>query len=362
MFQFAYFPYFPSPNIKIVDVKVNRIHIFNFAELKDKYINDLRIRNRIQQLCSMYVDSNGEPSNQIAIAVIDDNYSFNVLSNEQIEDLHNYAMALLFCSLVNNKQNGAWASEHFKLYHQNFDLTSDMITYETGSYIKLAHTVRVSEKKFHSPDYVFDSIFYSFDKKLFAALANLIDAGNPDDQFIFKALDWVKLAFSNSEGVSMANRLVMLCTAFEVFFKLPRNNKEAEFVQRLGDLLGVSTMELLDDNHSIVGTGHPKISRKTKDGRDKMETIYGWWARDFYWVRSEIVHTGDLASEDYVNHNKVPHHELALKMLRFCLYRALERQNYLNYEVKPELGDFHDFDRLWTMIELRKIERLIATK
>lgn len=358
MFQFSYLPYFP----KAIDLKTNRIHIFDVATLKDQHIDDTQIRQRIQQLCAMYVNSKGEPSNRLAIAIIDDSYSFNALSNEQIDDLQNYALALLFCSLVNNQQNGAWASEHFKLYHQNFDLTSDMIMYEAGSYIKLTHAVDISDKKFHAPDYVFDSIFYSFDKKLFAALANLIDARNPDDQFILKALDWVKLAFSNSDGIRMANRLVMLCTAFELFFKLPRKDKEAEFAQRLEDLLEVSAMELLDDEHNIVATGHPKIAKKTKDGRDKMNTVYGWWARDFYWVRSEIVHTGDLASGDYVNHNNIPHHELALKMLRFCLYRELEKRNYLSYEVKPELGDFSDIDRFWTIKDLRKIEKLIAIK
>src|SRR6266498_1025775 len=123
MFQFSYLPYFPTA----IDKKINRIHIFNFATLKDQYIDNIQIRNRIQQLCEMYVDSNGEPSNQIAIAVI-------------------------------------------------------------------------ADKKFHSPDYVFGSILYSHsvDEKLFAALANLIDRRNPDDLHILKALDWVRLAFSNS--------------------------------------------------------------------------------------------------------------------------------------------------------------------
>ncbi len=88
MFQFSYLPYFPTA----IDKKINRIHIFNFATLKDQYIDNIQIRNRIQQLCEMYVDSNGEPSNQIAIAVIDDNYSFRPLSKEQIEDLHNYVL------------------------------------------------------------------------------------------------------------------------------------------------------------------------------------------------------------------------------------------------------------------------------
>ncbi|HEX9425431.1 MAG TPA: hypothetical protein VF899_19470 [Pyrinomonadaceae bacterium] len=360
MFQFSYLPYFPTA----IDKKINRIHIFNFATLKDQYIDNIQIRNRIQQLCEMYVDSNGEPSNQIAIAVIDDNYSFRPLSKEQIEDLHNYVLALLFCSLVRNRQHGACASEHFKLYHQNFDLTSGMIAYEAGSYIKRIDMVEIADKKFHSPDYVFGSILYSHsvDEKLFAALANLIDRRNPDDLHILKALDWVRLAFSNSESITWANRLVMLCTAFEVFFRLPRMNKEAELAQRLEDLLEVSTMELLDDSYNVVAIGHPKIAKKTKDGRDKMNTVYGWWARDFYWVRSEIVHTGDLASEDYVNHNNIPHYELALSMLKFCLYRELEKRNYLSYEVRPDLGDFSDIDRLWTIKDLREIEKLITIK
>ncbi len=362
MYQFSYLPYFPSPNSKTNDLKVGRIHLFNFASLKDKYIEDVQVKNRVQQLCEMYVDGTGKPSNQVTIAVIDGNYSFSPLSEEQINDLQNYIVALLFCSIVNNKQGAAWASEHFKLFHQNFDLTSNLIAYEAGSYIKLKHMVEIADKKFFLPDFITNGFFYNFDEKLFAALANLIDARQPDDEFILKTLDWVRLAFSNSESISFANRLVMLCTAFEMFFKLPRPNKENEFSQRLEDLLEVSTMILSDDHHKMIGTGHPQLTKKTKDGREKTNTIYGWWARDFYWVRSEIVHAGELAVEEYENHNKAPHHELAIKMLKFCLYCELEKRNYLSYEVKPEYGPFCEIDRIMTGDRLREVEKLIAIK
>lgn len=354
MFQFSYLPFFPTPRGKEFDAKVGKVHLFNFWKFKDSYINDLAVRRKMESLCEMYVDEQGKPCHSMTIAVIDNNYSFSPLSEDQLKELRKYVLSLLFCSIVKNEQNAAWASEHFNLYHQNFDLAQNWISYETGSYVRLTQTIEIAKGRIFQPECIANGSWsYGYDERLFPALANAIEDKGNCNQALFRSLDWVRLAFSNSETTSWANRLVMLCIAFEVFFELPEQ-KENEFAARLEDLLEVAQME---------SPRLPIISKKNKRGKPAKNnydnTMYGWWARDFYWVRSEIVHKGELPEPEYRNQNQAPHHELALKMLHFCFYRELEKRGYLKYKVKPEYGDGRDIDRLLTLSEFREIEELI---
>jgi hypothetical protein len=355
MYQFSYIPYFPTSQSNQVDIKVNRVHFFNFWAFKDKYITNTDRREDIQKLCEMYIDNDGSPVNQMTIAVIDDNYEFLPLSSEQIDDLNRYARAMLFCTIINNRQHSVCCSENFKLFHQNFSANPEHIAYETGSYYRIKNGwVSVQEKRFLRPENVPTNQIHFYDERLFQALANAIDAHTPTDDFLFDTLDWVRLASSNNEEQTMANRLVMLCTAFEVFFQLPKTPKEETFVNKLEALLEVSKMTPLYQSPAIS-----PLPRLTKDNRSKTNTIYGWWARDFYWVRSEIVHKGKLHPSDYKNHNQVSYHELALKMLRFCYYKDLQNRSYLVYETNPEFGSFSNAQELFSIIDLRKIETLI---
>lgn len=109
--------------------------------------------------------------------------------------------------------------------------------------------------------------------------------------------------------------------------------------------------------------GLPVIKKKNSFNKDKENTIYGWWARDFYDLRSKIVHGSNIAKQDFGNHNKVEHLKIAVKIMNFCLYRLLEERGYLIYkesssEVKAIFKDFN-FNRYFAERDLRKVEGLI---
>ncbi len=355
----SYLPYFPRS--RTIDIHLSRLHLFNFRRYKDKYIQDSSLKNAVQTLCDMYVDEQGEPLEQVTIATLDGNYSFIPVKDSELEDLRKYVMGLMFSSVVENQNNAAWASENFILYHQPFGENPNWITYVSGSYVRLNHTLEISEKRFIIPSYIPNSLMYRYDEKLLQAFANMIDAHRPENDYLFKALEWVRLATSNVEGLGAAARLVMLCTAFEVFFQLPEYDKERLFAERLEDLLDISSF----------GDAKPApLSRNKKNGKQisaRPNTMYGWWARDFYWIRSEIVHKGGLPASEFSNHNGVPHFTIAMKMLQFCFYKALERNGYLVYGSSPDasynLGGVtvtsSDFDRAFKISDLREVEDMI---
>jgi hypothetical protein len=345
--QFSYFPYFPS---KDFEAKISRLHLFNFWHFKDQYIPDPSVRGKMEQICSLYVDSNLERIDEPTIAVIDDNYSFAYLTEEQIKDIQRYALALLFCSITENDKHRAYTSEHFQLYRQNFSLTEDNIAYKTGSYSRVTVWESFDDAKLLRPSYVQTNAFqYRFDDKLFMAFANMIDAHNDEDDRIFKALEWVKHSFINAEEVPYESRPVLMATAFEVLFDLPDFKKSDELANRLEALLRV--------------TGLPVIRKPNSFGKEKENTVYGWWARDFYDLRSKIVHGSSVTTQDFGNHNNVEHLKIAVMVMNFCLYRLLEDRGYLVYkepapELRSVLKDFN-YDKYSTERDLREVEALI---
>ena len=143
MRQFFYLPFFPNPLNKctVIDRTVNRLHLFNFWNYKDKYIPDLSVRSAIENYCKMYVDETGNQLEQVTIAVLNGNYECTPYSKSDIDSLMKYALALMFCTVSVNDDNGAWAGENFNIYHQDFDLETDWIHYKVGSYVTLTQSV-----------------------------------------------------------------------------------------------------------------------------------------------------------------------------------------------------------------------------
>ena len=160
MYLFGYFPYFPSDN---ADIKVNRLHLFNFWKYKDQYISSPEIRDRIQKFCELYVYSQQRILQTMTIAVIDDTYDFAPLTEPQMADVGKYASAMLLCSVGKNSDNcgnfhSCCISEQFNNYFQEFDLTTDLMTYSSGSYVR--HTnmaAQIHKTKFVRPEYI-DSV------------------------------------------------------------------------------------------------------------------------------------------------------------------------------------------------------------
>lgn len=365
--QFAFFPYFPN---EIFDQRFNRVHLFNFARFGEKYIPDVEMRTRIDQYCALYVDSEHRRSSTLTIAVIDNKNNFDNLTQEQETDLFRYSGALLFCSVVNNRQNDVCVSEQFNLAIQRFMLNTnnspqyDYIFSETGSIFNTTNGQSLASARFVRPSFVpSNTLIYRYDKHLMSAFANMIDAHNPDDGRYFRVLDWIRYAYMNAEGYSPESRHVMLATAFEIFFDLPKDDKTNEFVRHIEKLLEVDKMTVPDESSNASQLGLPLIPKPYigRGGRTKFtsHTIYGWWAREFYDLRSKIVHGDDITNEDIRNHKGEKHFFIAFKILRFCFYKLLENKGYLNYKVITDVPSLAEWDKYSTLEELRKVEGMI---
>ena len=363
---FSAFPYFPTTN---VDFTVNRLHVFNLWQFKDKYIADSPVRQKVEQFSALYVDSNLEKVPTLALAVFDGAYDFRAMSDEDVRDMRRYALALLFCSVIRNEQNSVCVSEQFNLFHQSFDPTQDSIAYRTGSYYQVLNWQSLGHTKLVRPEYVpAETLLYRFDERLFGALCNMIDARRPKDDSIIRALEWVRYAHMNAEGISNESRLVMMTTAFETLFNLPRRDKTFQFSSRLEQIIKVDQLDVYDDKFRVVQTGLSRTRRMKPDGtlvmgsnNQSLEwTTYGWWARDLYELRSKIVHGDALTPADFRNHNNIPHFHIALHVMQYCLHNLLEDKKYLTYRTFPLEGEQVPVEKYPAVRRLRKIEQAIS--
>lgn len=327
--------------------------MFNLWRCGEAYIAESAVRQRIEKIADIYVDKKLAPLRATTIAVIDRNYALAPLSDQQLKDVDRYVLALLFCSVVKNDERSAnfhsiCTSEHFSLSHQNFNLTEEFVGYTTGSYFRVNNVNTLGGARLVRPDFIPDVLIHDYDSTLFEALCGLVDAHCPEDDFIFNALEWVRFAFMNAEGFNYPSRVVMVSTAYEILFDLPDWKKEDRLAEALEELLQTDKMD---------GSDLPKIRKLNALGKEKENTMYGWWARDFYHLRSKIVHGSALARNEFLNHNKVEHLTIAMKVMRFCLYRLMEEKGHIIYKEYPTLGKVGKY---MDEKELREVEKAIG--
>jgi hypothetical protein len=238
----------------------------------------------------------------------------------------------------------------------------DYISFETGSFLRTFNTQSFDMTKFVRPSFVPTSTFpYYFDSLLMAAFANMIDAHKQEDVRYFRVLDWVRYAYLNTDIYSPESRLVMLATTFEIFFDLPDFKKADKFAILLETLLEVDSMEIHDEHGQLIQKGLPEITKPNVHGKDKTNTMYGWWARDFYDLRSKIVHGEDISNQDIRNHKDEQHFFIALKILTFCFYKLLENKSHLTSKKITGIPSFENtsFEKWHAEDELREVEEMI---
>jgi hypothetical protein len=131
------------------------------------------------------------------------------------------------------------------MFHQPFQLNEESIAYSTGSYFRTTNWRSLDRTKLIKPSYIQKpAVRYHFDELLFQAFANMIDAHSDDDNCLLRVLEWFNYSCMNVEGFSYYNRIVLLATAYEIFFDLPDYRKEDALATGLERLLDVHPMGL----------------------------------------------------------------------------------------------------------------------
>jgi len=323
--QFHLLPYLPLKD----DLQFGKVLLWSFYRKRDEYLADELIRKQMQRYVERYVDDpvKCEPVKCVMIASYNSPDYLEPLTREQLEEMENAVHSLCFCSLLEKFPLFSVSSDNFQLLRQNFVPGDQGIAISSGSWIRSKESgMAVDEVLFVKPRYVRLPLQVCFDEKLLTALeeSQKDESNTTFHRRVMRALEWVGYAYTNVDGFSYFSRIVMMATAFEIL--LDGFKGRPGFVDKIEGLVCFQREDT--EVRSVV----------TKKGcHDEEHTLKGWWASEFYELRSRVVHGNRLADDDANNSKGQKYFSLAVEFFAECLRKILNEQRYYSYDDKNEI-------------------------
>jgi hypothetical protein len=288
----------------------------------------------LDRLFSRYIDHYGQPVRTITVVLRGN--TFTPLSSGVHESARRAADALLFSVIApgvqaavtsNNPSLVPPTADAYQLVSQCFQLGDDTIAVRVGGSVHAANVDRLTIPK---PWDVGGSCGFP-DEKLLAALGELLHTRKlaAVRERLFSSLEWFRLAHTVGDGSSSFTRAVMLATAFEVLFSLPRHQKTKQFIAEV--------------ERRLVRPGTRKKTALDYTRHQHSYSLPGWWAHDFYDLRSRIVHGDPLKLSMLRYRNWVTHLIVADLVFWQCVATELYSLKLLGNTIRKLSKDY---DRL----------------
>lgn len=323
--QFHFLPYLPLKD----DLRFGKVLLWSFYRKKDEYLADELIRKQMQTYVERHVKDpvKCDPVDCVVIASHDSPDYLRPLTPGQLEEMEHAVRSLCFCSLLQKLSLFSVSSDNFQLLQQNFVPGDPGIAISSGSWIRSKEGgMAVDEVLFVKPRYVRLPPQISFDEKLLRALeeSQKDESNTTFHRRVMRALEWVGYAYTNVDGFSYFSRIVMMATAFEIL--LDGFQGRRGFV---GKIEGLVCSQREETEVRSVAT--------EKSRHDEEHTLKGWWASEFYELRSRVVHGNSLADDDANNRKGQKYFSLAVEFFAQCLRKILNEQRYYSYDDKNEI-------------------------
>lgn len=282
-------PYLPDKNI---DEQFGPFHIWNWAAHKSKYVQEAGLLTYLDRYFSMYKKPNGQIEDRLAVIESPPNRSAAASLANFPQLLGRFCGATMLAYLVQlptdpNAGMFATSSDNFVGYFQKLDMSSPGFAFEFGSYFRARWISLGADMMFVTPQYVPDPPTAMADNQLLSALAKICDQDTEEARRIFRSLDWVRFAFGNAPDLPFSARIVAMATAFEILLDIPEEKKGQHFSEMLNALLPANHLPL---QTKLIGHRKPIPVQ---------DNAVGWWCRDFYALRSKIVHGDEINAADF---------------------------------------------------------------
>jgi len=285
----TFMPYFPDREI---DEQFGDFHLWNWFHAKTKYIKNSALLTYLDQYFAIYKQPDSKQEDRITIveSVGSDILTGAATDSALLGRFTGSAMLAHLAMLPVDPNDSLFIStpDNFIAFHQPFDMNvPGGGALEFGSYFRTTWAASdINILHFVTPQYIPDPKPGLRDDKLLNCLAKACSMGpNAILARLFRSLDWVRLAFNNAPEHPYPARIVAMTTAFEILLDLPETEKGRHFSEELNKLLPANKL--------------PKTTRlmgkKTKPVSDNE---VGWWCREFYDLRSRIVHGDNLVTSD----------------------------------------------------------------
>jgi hypothetical protein len=306
----SFIPYFPDEEVNIT---VGQYRLWNWWQHRDSQVIDENIRLFLNRYFGLFRRANGKLETRIAILSPLTGDAFP--DHQDLEEVSRITNSLMAAYLFNlptvDRGWGFCSSDNFTGMYQRFSPTQQevpTISFSFGNYFKTTVGGSWEHLHFTTPQFVPNVFGCAPVEELLNELASLCSDTTEPVVRLFRSLEWLKLTFMNYEGFQHEARPVAMCTGFEALLDFPESGKARYFSDRVNKLLPSNRM-----TQSTRQLGTKVIS----------DTPVGWWCRDFYDLRSRIVHGERVNAADWRNSLGAEQLRLALYLFEECIWGLL---------------------------------------
>jgi len=296
-------------------------------------IRDEAIADHLTRYFRCYVDHQGVPVDSITLVNVGDR-EFAPLSEQEAGEARAAIDSLIFatiCPSVNaavsrdNRSMGPPTADRYQLISQAFRPGDEHISVRSSSNQSVC---RVEETRFSCPWGLGGSFGFP-DAQLLTGLSTLLSSDDLADsrERVFRSLQWFRLAHTDGDNISELMKLVLQCTLFEILFALDENKgKTKQFVKAV--------------ERRITSKNTALAYRTDCWGKTQNYSLPGWWAHDFYNLRSRIVH-GDVIDHTAIQYAQWITHGIVADLVYWqCLVAEL-------YELKCMGDSIRELAKEW---------------
>jgi hypothetical protein len=299
-------------------------------------VRDEKIRDYLEQYFACHVDHCGRSCG--AATLIGCNETFREFSRGELSRARSAVDALIVATIcpqvlravsTGNCNIGPPTADRYQLVRQRFQPDEKDLCISVG---RSYHYEKLSDQLRITAPLDMGSKFALANDDVLQALGRVISGKGPSDERkrIIRSLEWFRMAHTVGDEASELSAAVMMSTAFEILLEIPNGGGKTEkFIAEVeGHLKRVDSLQLT----------------KPWGKKSKSYSLPGWWANDFYDLRSRVVH-GDPVNQQRLRFTRwITHLIVADVVFWECLVRLLFARGLLGSNIRRNA-------RMWDKVD-----------
>lgn len=301
----SFIPYFPDEGINEL---IGEFRLWNWYRYSEQIVSDGKVWGWLSRYFGLYKTATGKAESRIAVVSPANGDLFP--ADQDLFKQSRFNNALMACYLFNLPLAQDWPvclADNFTGLNQPFDEEQNDLTiaFKFGSYAQVAQTGSWDYLRFATPQFVPDMGQCKPVNRLLGLLVGLCLDKSENTNRLFRSLEWLRMAFLNYENVPYDVRVVAMCSAFESLLDFPDFGKSEHFSKTVNGLLPANK----------IPTSSRQVGKKIL-----ADTVVGWWCRDFYALRSKVVHGEEIDAREWQYATGAEHLKIAINIFEECLW------------------------------------------
>ena len=324
------------------NIKIGSITFWPYPDEADKRITDAEIKNKLNEFFKQFITLDGKPVGKILMCSYKDE-DFHKFTLEEYYELRNAVNALIFSAITSQTISAVSDSSPGRFPPPNSNVF-ELVSFVLGNDFILTSgngLWKVSDIAFQNPIPQGGKL-WRYDKEIIKCFdicfsEKHTESSKKEINRLIRSLEWFRLAHTEdnlisygakafNEEVSYPSKIVMMSTAFEILFSLPKYRKSKKFTKNVEDCIRKSTTETLIEE-----------IRTDEEEKDTSRTQAGWWAWDFYQLRNDVVHGDAISPSDLKYRNRIAHLIVADLVYLVCVEHLFIKNDCIDDKIRSSI-------------------------